>query len=571
MSFSFWASLPLSTFDCLILITGLCALSALSHKVWSLYNIQLDPMEPPLVQPRVPFFGHIMGLMWYNHEYLAMICQRTGQPICTIPMLHRKAYVLGSPSTVQAAFRSKAISFAPFAVDFVSRMDVLSPEAKKAYAEGLHEAVIQTFSSTMSGSSLRRMNAVALQEVARLLPDPFAASADRLSNALEVQDIWSWLRSVMTISTTSSLFGEQNNPWVKDPSLVETYWGFEAGDITGRAPLTDLTDLRSQKDHAKLVAVLRDYFASRADEDSNVGLTTSALAKVQREAGYTPVGLGATYVVILHGALANMVPTMFWTVMYAFTQPRLIARLRAELAQAGIVIEATRPDGMRECRIRVGEIEKTCPLLLSALRETQRLVSIGTLHRRVLADTVIYDDAKDGEARRTYLLKKGTAMLLSIKWNHRDPEIWGPHVDEFDTNRFYRDKSRTQDPVTAQEDWRNGDADLGGDAMRQRKKAYLPFGGGKELCPGRSFATSEILGTMVLLILGYDITGADGLALKLPEYAPPKMTQTTARPHPSADLRARVRRREGWEDVFWSAHVDAPDKLDLATAEAIVK
>lgn len=118
-------------------------------------------------------------------------------------MLTCKAYIIGSPSAVRAAFRKKDISFAPFAKEFVCSMDVLSPGAKKAYAESLYEAVIQTFSSTMHSRALEDMNAVALNEVARLLPDG--------EDAVPVADTWHWLRSVMTLSATTALFGRENN------------------------------------------------------------------------------------------------------------------------------------------------------------------------------------------------------------------------------------------------------------------------------------------------------------------------------------------------------------------------
>lgn len=41
--------------------------------LWRLSDIELDPREPPLVKPTIPFIGHIIGLMWYSHDYLAMI------------------------------------------------------------------------------------------------------------------------------------------------------------------------------------------------------------------------------------------------------------------------------------------------------------------------------------------------------------------------------------------------------------------------------------------------------------------------------------------------------------------
>lgn len=334
--------------------------------------------------------------------------------------------------------------------------------------------------------------------------------------------------------------------------------GFEAGDVSGRASLTDLTDRRSKQDHAKLVVALRDYFHAGHDQPiaspmgPGVGETTTQLANIQRERGYTPTELGATFVVVLHGALVNMVPTMFWTAMYIFSQPTLLGRLREELPSV-ITRERSREDGKHKVLVNVGKIDATCPLLLSVLRETQRLVSLGTLHRRALQDTLIHCDGNAGEGPRQYLFKQGTAMLLSIKWNHSDPAIWGDDVNEFDADRFTKNKINSQDLVEAHERGKKEKASSHDtdETVRLRKKAYLPFGGGKELCPGRHFATSEILGTMVILALGYDIAAHDGGVLKLPEFAPPKMTQTTARAGPNADLRAQVQRRSGWEDVVW--------------------
>lgn len=141
-------------------------------------------------------------------------------------MLLGKVYVVNSPSFAQAVFRNKSLSFAPFVVEFVHRMDDLSISAKKAYAEGLHTSVMQLFAARMNGSARKRMAAMTLQELNKLLPHHRLSVGDMAEscNNTPVQDLWIWLRAIMTISTTSSLLGKKNNPWIKDPSLVESYW-----------------------------------------------------------------------------------------------------------------------------------------------------------------------------------------------------------------------------------------------------------------------------------------------------------------------------------------------------------
>jgi hypothetical protein len=39
-------------------------------KLWNISSIQLDPQEPPLIQPKIPIIGHILGIIQYPHQYL---------------------------------------------------------------------------------------------------------------------------------------------------------------------------------------------------------------------------------------------------------------------------------------------------------------------------------------------------------------------------------------------------------------------------------------------------------------------------------------------------------------------
>jgi hypothetical protein len=146
--------------------------------------------------------------------------------IFTLPVILGKVYVVNSPSFVQAVFRNKNLSFAPFVVEFVHRMDDLSAPAKQAYAEGLHTSVIQLFASRMNGTRWKRMAATFIQELARLLRKICESGNVGIvdEGAISTDNLWLWLRTVLTISTTSSLLGEEHNPWRLDPSLVESYW-----------------------------------------------------------------------------------------------------------------------------------------------------------------------------------------------------------------------------------------------------------------------------------------------------------------------------------------------------------
>ncbi|KAF7445539.1 CypX Cytochrome P450 [Pyrenophora tritici-repentis] len=308
----------------------------------------------------------------------------------------------------------------------------------------------------------------------------------------------------MTITTTSSLLGKENNPWNKDPSLVRSYWAFEAGDPPGRTFLLDVTYRNSKKSHDAMVDALEAYFAAGYDTPRDKSNNS------------------------------------------------YVAPLTIDTAAIQLMIDEK--DALKEDRrpqtalVYADKIESSCPLLLSVLRETQRLVAIGTLHSRVVEDTVVSADRSDVQTQ-SCLLKKGTSILLPVTNAHRDPVIWGPTANEFDANRSLGTQPHLCEATMKDKSSRKR-VEEENDLARLRKAAYFPFGGGKRLCLGRYFATTEVLDTMAVLILGYNIRAVDGGPIKQPMFGLSKMTAATARPHPDADMKVQIERRGGWEKVI---------------------
>jgi cytochrome P450 len=225
--------------------------------------------------------------------------------------------------------------------------------------------------------------------------------------------------------------------------------------------------------------------------------------------------------------LINSVPALLWLVYYVFSDDVLITETREEVAK--VVVR----DG-DEAVLDFGGITGKCPLLYSAYQEVLRIQGLQPGARVALADVVLPFSPGDGSPDREYLIPKGTLVQMPAGVLHKDTSVWGADALSFDARRFMKDDSRS-----AQE--------------RLQKKAYFPFGGGKHLCPGRHFAFLEILGTMVVLLLQYELEGSNGGRLKVPEttyrigagVAKPKGWGTEA-------LEGRVRKRAGWEDVRWT-------------------
>jgi cytochrome P450 len=98
------------------------------------------------------------------------------------------------------------------------------------------------------------------------------------------------------------------------------------------------------------------------------------------------------------------------------------------------------------------------PWTTACLHESQRYYSsVWTISRRAIEDDVIGG----------HHIRRGTTVLIPIHHIHHDPRWW-PEPDTFDPSRFYR---RTDRPHSA----------------------YLPFGGGRRICIGQSFALMEMV------------------------------------------------------------------------------
>ncbi len=53
-----------------ITIAVFLGLALLLHRMFS---VHLDPREPPMLKPRVPVIGHLVGLLWNRIDYFTSL------------------------------------------------------------------------------------------------------------------------------------------------------------------------------------------------------------------------------------------------------------------------------------------------------------------------------------------------------------------------------------------------------------------------------------------------------------------------------------------------------------------
>lgn len=237
------------------------------------------------------------------------------------------------------------------------------------------------------------------------------------------------------------------------------------------------------------------------------------------------------------GALAllvNIAPATFWMLLLAYADPGLLEEIRQEVE---LVITRTSDSLGSTNHIDISSLKSTCPLLTSTFQEVLRYRSMGTSVRQVMEDTIL-----DGQ----WLLKKDSMVQMPSRVLHSDSSLWGPDTREFNPRRFMKGESR------------------GMKSRRAPAAAFRAFGGGSTLCPGRHFATNEVLAVASMFIMRYDMVPLSG-EWNLPTVGNTNVASVVM--EPDTDIDVMVSQRKGFEGDRWSFDLKSSDKIFAVVAE----
>ena len=249
-------------------------------------------------------------------------------------------------------------------------------------------------------------------------------------------------------------------------------------------------------------------------------------------------------------ASLNSITAVFWTIFEVFARPELLSRIR-DIAQSAYGARAQESESMR-----LGND----PLLQSIFAEITRLRVVG-----LIARVPTGGDYQLGP----WSIPKGSILASSSRTAALNKNIWNagtedePHpLEEFWEERFlvYPDKpnsgplrqrkdvpgSAKQDPAPSsspQPHPSGANPSSPTFSLKGLNGAYIPFGGGVGICPGRHFARQEVVCTLARLALQYD------LELLVPQGWQPKMDTAffpTGTLPPAQKVRFRIRGRAAY-------------------------
>ena len=329
----------------------------------------------------------------------------------------------------------------------------------------------------------------------------------QLSGELPAQEVgfYTWLRKHMFVASTKSLLGARILEVA--PALEEHFFDFDQGMLSllfslpkfmVRPGLNARTTLKAdfKRWHEILDSELQGHVLDPdAPEhwEPNYGSRINRARQLfyQRQ-GISLDGRAGFDMGELFGISSNSIMCAGWILFHILASknkpsPNLYEHLMEEV---------------KKCRKEDGSVNvpllMTQPIMLSTLHEVLRIYS-DTLITRVIGTpmNLPLSHKKVSSATDAANLKLDPGILLAPSWpSHNNPEVWetngSPSAATFHAYRFLRPSSdsKTDEPVFSTEPYAG---------------SFIPFGGGRTMCPGRTFAKQEILASVAVILLDYDI------------------------------------------------------------------
>ncbi|TDZ41095.1 25-hydroxycholesterol 7-alpha-hydroxylase [Colletotrichum trifolii] len=493
--------------------TSLAVMFALLLLVDRLISAPVDPREPPVVKGNMPMIGHLLGVRTQFPGVYEKLARNSKLAICTLPLLNKKLYVINRPPLVQSAMRNKVFDFGPRIEEIGKALGVDTTVTQRLVRENAVEQVSRITIAALSGDNLYKLNLKALQYISSRFNDV------KHGSHVEIPDFWYWTRDVIGTATTRALYGDQS-PF-NNLELVDSIWEYEAG--LGKLQYGWLTKIIAGKALAarrRIVGGLAGYYMRKLDGGDSASAVIKGRAAFWRSFGLSDILIGAMDSLPV-ASTVNTAPSMFWLLVNVFAEPEYLNRVRKEVESAS-VITITEDEGRRIANVDVMSLGTKCQYLVACYREALRMENTVTGSRTVMdKDTTITDH----ETGREYLLKKGIEVQWSASVMHKQP-VWGEDAEVYNPERWVKKPLET---------------------TKSTKEAFVPFGGGKHLCPGRNFAFAELLGCLAVLAVGFELEG-----IQVPGHAMLYEHSGLRSPvYGSKSKKAILKRRPGWETVEW--------------------
>ncbi|UJR19250.1 hypothetical protein I4U23_022378 [Adineta vaga] len=178
---------------------------------------------------------------------------------------------------------------------------------------------------------------------------------------------------------------------------------------------------------------------------------------------------GAMQTAILWASLGNTIPAVFWCLLYILQDPKAVEAIKQEIDTYLPVFSLDNDIDDSLIDEWTSEQLNSCVYLESAVNEMLRLAGAALMTRKCQRETRVV--LQDG---RILNVKPNETVAYFAAVTHLDPNLF-PEPNKFIFDRFLN---------------KNAESVPG----------FMPFGGGKSMCPGRFFAKNEIKICLAMLL-----------------------------------------------------------------------
>ncbi|GAB1315684.1 hypothetical protein MFIFM68171_05894 [Madurella fahalii] len=413
----------------------------------ALLRLTQDAKEPQALATSIPFISPLLGLGIQKTKFFIRLREKYGLPIYTLRMPGSRIYVINSLSLIPP---------------FQRQIRVLSFHPIE------HQAAVRVMGLTRAGGEILGAN---MNHDNSYLGSFVKALHPALSPGAGLDEI----NKASVELLAASLDTRKTTARVDNVPHEAAWYNFELGIMALMTrPWPNITARTGFQARESLVPDMIDYFQKAYHEQGS--------RLVQCRYGYNtlhglgPEDMARTEIGQISAAVTNTTAAAFWFIWHIFSDPVVLGECCREVQQ---LVTHDAPTGVRT--LDLSRIKTSCPVLLSTWQETLRYRHIGIQARVVMEDHLF--DAR-------YLLKKGATVMVVIPALHKDTSVWGPNAAKFNHRHFIRE---------------------GADAKRVNTAAFRGFGGGSTLCPGRHFATIEVLSFAALLMMRFNVWPVKGV------------------------------------------------------------
>ena len=440
--------------------------------------------EPPIVPSYIPYLGSALSFGSNPHKFLETCRNKFGN-IFTIYLAGKRMHFLCDPKSYISIFRNKNLSFAQVGNDIA--LSVLDVKPSSIGIEQVDKSVHQQYTKYLLGAD-------GLNEL--------IANTDRELRSFIEKD-----KQNITFYNNNN----NNNIIIKKNALLfefvyECIFTCAARAIFGNElNINNLQHLFTQFDKSfpLLVAKIPQIFlnnaiTARSELIKRFGNNTHTLSGeatiiTQRRQlfithKFDTHDIGANQMAILWASIANTAPASFWTLAYVLNNKTALNAIKEEIKTYLLSANNLNINNNNNPPWTSAELSK-CILLQSAIMEALRLATGSMILRLAINNTEI--SLSDGTIIN---IRKGDYITIYPGLAHYDEKIFdNPELFIFD---------RFVSMISGE----NNNNNLNNNNNKIKYEiAFLPFGAGVSLCPGRLWAINEIKIFIALILTNINI------------------------------------------------------------------